>query len=175
MNKSFTRVRNAVAHLNALYRNIFRACRWCRLLPLRKGKGQIHAYQPGNTGRPISAPFLPIRSSFHWWNWYRHYRSGLLVWWAAQEALLLPGSQADKVAGVITSFILCINLLFRPLRMMADKFNVLQMGMIAGSAYFPCWITRILLKTRGSYRPVRMRGILSSGACGLPIISLILY
>jgi len=34
------------------------------------------------------------------------------------------------------SFILCLNLLFRPLRVIADKFNVLQMGMIAGERIF---------------------------------------
>jgi ATP-binding cassette subfamily B multidrug efflux pump len=54
---------------------------------------------------------------------------GLLVWHA--------GSHADAaVAGKITAFILCLNLLFRPLRVIADKFNVLQMGMIASGRIF---------------------------------------
>jgi ATP-binding cassette subfamily B protein len=37
-----------------------------------------------------------------------------------------------QIAGQIVSFILLLNLLFRPLRVIADKFNVLQMGMVAG-------------------------------------------
>jgi ATP-binding cassette subfamily B protein len=61
---------------------------------------------------------------------------GLLVWWAARESLHLPDTEKPAVAGVITSFILCLNLLFRPLRVIADKFNVLQMGMIASERVF---------------------------------------
>jgi ATP-binding cassette subfamily B protein len=59
---------------------------------------------------------------------------GLLVWWAAND--VLHAAEAEKVAGVITAFILCLNLLFRPLRVIADKFNVLQMGMIASERVF---------------------------------------
>ncbi len=52
---------------------------------------------------------------------------GLLVWWGANNAFN---------AGVIISFIMYLNLLFRPLRVIADKFNVLQMGMIASERVF---------------------------------------
>ena len=57
---------------------------------------------------------------------------GLVVWWTAGEALRLQESQQ----GVVISFILCLNLLFRPLRVLADKFNVLQMGVIASERVF---------------------------------------
>ena len=57
---------------------------------------------------------------------------GLIVWWTAREALLLHQSQQ----GIVISFILCLNLLFRPLRVLADKFNVLQMGVIASERVF---------------------------------------
>ncbi len=57
---------------------------------------------------------------------------GAVVWWTSREALALQQSQQ----GVVISFILCLNLLFRPLRMIADKFNVLQMGVIAGERVF---------------------------------------
>lgn len=52
---------------------------------------------------------------------------GLIVWYGA-------GQKAP--AGTIISFILCLNLLFRPLRVLADKFNVLQMGIIASERVF---------------------------------------
>jgi ATP-binding cassette subfamily B protein len=65
---------------------------------------------------------------------------GLLVWWAARDAVPAAGISSvinpEEVAGIITSFILCLNLLFRPLRVLADKFNVLQMGMIASERVF---------------------------------------
>jgi ATP-binding cassette subfamily B protein len=57
---------------------------------------------------------------------------GAVVWWTSHEALTLQESRQ----GVVISFILCLNLLFRPLRMIADKFNVLQMGVIAGERVF---------------------------------------
>ena len=57
---------------------------------------------------------------------------GAVVWWTSHEALIRHESRQ----GVVISFILCLNLLFRPLRMIADKFNVLQMGVIAGERVF---------------------------------------
>jgi ATP-binding cassette subfamily B multidrug efflux pump len=57
---------------------------------------------------------------------------GLAVWWTSKEALHLHQSQQ----GTVIAFILCLNLLFRPLRVLADKFNVLQMGMIASERVF---------------------------------------
>jgi len=61
---------------------------------------------------------------------------GLLVWWAAKDAVKVTDIKREEIAGVITSFIICLNLLFRPLRVIADKFNVLQMGMIASERVF---------------------------------------
>jgi ATP-binding cassette, subfamily B, multidrug efflux pump len=61
--------------------------------------------------------------------------TGLLVWWAANHAIV-GSSNVNNIAGNITSFVLCLNLLYRPLRIIADKFNVLQMGMIAGERVF---------------------------------------
>ena len=57
---------------------------------------------------------------------------GLIVYWTAKEALDLQENQHGKVM----SFILYLNLIFRPLRVIADKFNVLQMGMIASERVF---------------------------------------
>jgi ATP-binding cassette subfamily B protein len=57
---------------------------------------------------------------------------GLVVWYTAKEALALQQSQQ----GTVIAFILCLNLLFRPLRVLADKFNVLQMGVIASERVF---------------------------------------
>ena len=57
---------------------------------------------------------------------------GLVVWWTSKEALDLQENQQ----GTVIAFILCLNLLFRPLRVLADKFNVLQMGMVAAERVF---------------------------------------
>ena len=61
---------------------------------------------------------------------------GLLVWWAANHTNAFGTQNNIAIAAKITSFILCLNLLYRPLRVIADKFNILQMGMIAGERVF---------------------------------------
>lgn len=49
----------------------------------------------------------------------------LLVWWGGKEAL------ADQVSyGNLVAFILYIYMLYRPIRQLADRFNILQMGMV---------------------------------------------
>lgn len=55
----------------------------------------------------------------------------LIVWWGAKGVL-----QGISTFGTIVSFILYINLLFRPIRQVADKFNTLQMGMVASERIF---------------------------------------
>lgn len=56
---------------------------------------------------------------------------GLLVWYSAKNSL-----EGHVTAGVMVSFILYINMFFRPIRMIADRFNTVQMGMVAGERIF---------------------------------------
>jgi ATP-binding cassette subfamily B protein len=51
----------------------------------------------------------------------------LLVW---------KGAAVQVEAGIVVMFLLLLNLIFRPLRVIADKFNVIQMGMVAGDRVF---------------------------------------
>jgi ATP-binding cassette subfamily B protein len=81
---------------------------------------------------------------------------GLVVYWTAKEALLLEVSQYGKV----TAFILYLNLIFRPLRIIADKFNVLQMGMIASERVFKVLDNDDVLppSAKEAYAPQTMKG-----------------
>lgn len=56
---------------------------------------------------------------------------GLLVWWGAHGVIKEMTSFGNLVA-----FIMYINLLFRPIRELADKFNTLQMGMVSSERIF---------------------------------------
>ncbi|MFD2541926.1 ABC transporter ATP-binding protein [Lacinutrix gracilariae] len=57
---------------------------------------------------------------------------GLVVWYGGLNAVLdNTVSQGDLIA-----FIMFIPMLFRPLRQIADKFNTLQMGMVAANRVF---------------------------------------
>ena len=56
---------------------------------------------------------------------------GLLLWFWGKQFI-----QSNASVGLLVSFIMYINMLFRPIRMLADKFNTLQMGMVAGDRVF---------------------------------------
>ncbi|MCK5638296.1 MAG: ABC transporter ATP-binding protein [Flavobacteriaceae bacterium] len=57
---------------------------------------------------------------------------GLVVWYGGLNA----ATNSSITAGEIISFIMMNNMLFRPLRQIADKFNTLQMGMVAAERVF---------------------------------------
>ncbi len=80
---------------------------------------------------------------------------GLVVWWTSREALNLQVSQF----GTVTAFVLYLNLLFRPLRIIADKFNVLQMGMIASERVFKVLDNNdFTTSAMGAYKPSTVSG-----------------
>ena len=57
---------------------------------------------------------------------------GFIVWYGGSQMLV----SKETSAGEIISFIMMIQMLFRPLRQIADKFNTLQMGMVAADRVF---------------------------------------
>jgi len=81
---------------------------------------------------------------------------GLVVWYTSKEALQLQQSQQ----GTVIAFILCLNLLFRPLRVIADKFNVLQMGVIASERVFKVLDNPDVLPdaASGAHKPSLLQG-----------------
>ncbi len=79
---------------------------------------------------------------------------GLIVYYSSWKAMHLNLSQVGKV----TSFILYMNLLFRPLRVIADKFNVLQMGIIASERVFRVLDNPNFTKDRGTFAPGKVKG-----------------
>ncbi len=56
---------------------------------------------------------------------------GMMVWWGAQN--VVGGSVS---MGALIAFPVYVNMLFRPMRWLADKFNTLQMAMVAGERIF---------------------------------------
>ncbi|MEO5648064.1 MAG: ABC transporter ATP-binding protein [Chitinophagaceae bacterium] len=127
VNKSFIRVRNAVAQLNAFVQehitgmNVVQAFA-AEEKELSKFKKINSEHRDANIKAIFAySVFFPLVEIV------LAVSIGLLIWWGADKAF---------DAGVLISFIMYLNLLFRPLRMLADKFNVLQMGMVAGDRVF---------------------------------------
>lgn len=132
INKSFFKVRNAVAALNAYAQEHLSGMNVVQAFAAERNEfNKFKAINKQHRNSNINAifaysVFFPVIEIV------LALSIGLVVWFAAKEALHLQQSQQ----GVIVSFILCLNLLFRPLRMIADKFNVVQMGVIASDRVF---------------------------------------
>jgi ATP-binding cassette, subfamily B, multidrug efflux pump len=135
VNKSFTRVRNAIANLNAFVQEHITGMAITQIFAAEQkeqqkfeniNKEHRDANIKGILAYSIFFPVVELISAIS---------IGLLVWWAGTRAGY-NAQAAAETGGIITSFMLCINLLFRPLRIIADKFNVLQMGVIASERIF---------------------------------------
>lgn len=77
----------------------------------------------------------------------------LIIWFAGNQAL-----SGALTIGVITSFVWWIRMLFRPLRMLADKFNALQMGIVASSRVFNLLDTNDVIEDPGHLVPDSLQG-----------------
>ncbi len=77
----------------------------------------------------------------------------LLIWYGCTKIGLDKSYVAE-----ITGFYLWSVMLFRPLRMLADRFNTLQMGMVASERVFELLDTDIAFQTNGLFAPNKLDG-----------------
>ena len=83
---------------------------------------------------------------------------GLLVWYGGG---LVGLSQTSVTLGTIFLFIQLSQMLFRPLRQIADKFNTLQMGMVAANRVFKILDTSDFIVDNGENNPKKIEGKVS--------------
>lgn len=69
----------------------------------------------------------------------------LLVWWGAKDVI-----SGISTPGVLIAFLMYIGMLYRPIRQLADKFNTLQMGMVASERVFKILDTESNIVDEGS-------------------------
>jgi ABC-type multidrug transport system fused ATPase/permease subunit len=80
---------------------------------------------------------------------------GLVVWYGGLQNVT---NITEDIAGTIFAFIMFIEILFRPLRQIADKFNTLQMGMVAANRVFIILDTESNIKDVGTLAPKGIKG-----------------
>jgi len=156
VSKSFHRVRNAVAQLNAFVQEHITGMQIVQAFAAEDREfekfkninkehrnANIHAIWAYSIFFPIVEIVLAMSI-------------GLIVWWTSHTALNLQQSQQ----GTLMAFILCLNLIFRPLRVIADKFNVLQMGMVASERVFKVLDNNDHLQPSpvDAYKPAHIKG-----------------
>jgi ATP-binding cassette subfamily B multidrug efflux pump len=149
VNKSFVQVRNAVAALNAFVQEHISGMQVVQAFAAEEKelkkfdtinekhkKANINAIFAYSVFFPVVEVVLALSI-------------GLIVWWVAGQTL---------DAGLLVAFILFLNQIFRPLRMIADKFNVLQMGMVAAERVFKILDNEDITTDQGQYNPAKIVG-----------------
>ncbi|MEO8583070.1 MAG: ABC transporter ATP-binding protein [Flavitalea sp.] len=158
VNRSFIRVRNAVAQLNAFVQEHItgmqvvqafaaedKEFKKFREINKEHRNANINAIFAYSIFFPVVEIVLAVGTA-------------LMVWWAATNAFHMPAADASALIGKMVSFYLCLNLLFRPLRVIADKFNVLQMGMVASERVFKVLDNPDYIINEGTYSPTAITG-----------------
>ena len=77
----------------------------------------------------------------------------LLVWWGAGDVI-----QGTTTLGTLMAFIMYIGMLYRPIRQLADKFNTLQMGMVASERIFKVLDTDAHIENNGTLPACQIKG-----------------
>ncbi|MCD6069455.1 MAG: transporter ATP-binding protein [Bacteroidetes bacterium] len=80
---------------------------------------------------------------------------GLLIWYA--------GIRMDSLkisSGEFTFFIMLTNMMFRPIRMLADRLNTLQMGMVSAERVFKVLDTQEHIINNGTHSPEHVQGMI---------------
>lgn len=136
VNQSFQRVRNAVAALNTFVQEHIQGMQVVQAFGAEEKEyqkfGTINREHRNANIKAIFAysVFFPVVEII------LAVSMGLLVWYGSHSSLMNHQTEGAKMAGEMMAFMLLLTMLFRPLRFIADKFNVLQMGMIASDRVF---------------------------------------
>lgn len=143
--KTFTEVRNAVAALNAFTQEHLTGMRIVQLF--NKEKEELNKFKEINNQHrkanirsifyySVFFPIVEILSSIS---------IALVIWFAGVKNKELGISLGD-----LTFFIMLTNMMFRPIRMLADRLNTLQMGIVAADRVFKVIDTNEIINDDGT-------------------------
>jgi ATP-binding cassette, subfamily B, multidrug efflux pump len=150
---SFQDVRNAVSSLNAFLQEHITGMSIIQIFNREKEEldafMKINANHRDANNRSVWAysVFLPVVEVLS------AVSIGLVVWWGSKNVL-----EGSVTAGSIVAFIMFINMLFRPMRDLADKFNTLQMGVVSSERIFKVLDTQEVIQNKGNKRADQIEG-----------------
>ena len=78
---------------------------------------------------------------------------GLMVWWGARGVI-----NGEVTLGALVAFPIYLSMLFRPIRMLADKFNTLQMGLVAAERVFDTLDDERIIENKGTIEAKNLKG-----------------
>ncbi|GAB2628974.1 ABC transporter ATP-binding protein [Emticicia sediminis] len=124
--KSFNEVRNAVSNLNSFVQEHITGMSIVQIFNSEKIEfDKFHAINTKHRDENIKSImyysiYYPVAEVI------AALGTGLVVWFGAKQML-----NAEVTYGTVTAFIMFINIFFRPIRMIADRMNTLQMGIVS--------------------------------------------
>lgn len=151
--KSYQTVRNAVSKMNAFLQEHISGMKVVQLFhaeeqEMEKFKAINAIYRKANINAIWAySVFFPVVEVI------TAAAIGLMVWYGANNVI-----QEQTSLGTLIAFILYLNLLFRPVRMLADKFNTLQMGLVAAERVFQLLDRQDSIENKGTVVPDRLQG-----------------
>lgn len=81
---------------------------------------------------------------------------GLLIWYGAKGVIRFE--ETGITVGELIAFIMYINMFFRPIRMIADRYNTLQMGIVGTARIMNLLDNQEHVQQTGTYKSDPMRG-----------------
>lgn len=84
---------------------------------------------------------------------------GLLVWYGAKG--VVNEVETGITLGMLIAFILYIQMFFRPIRLIADRFNTLQMGIVSSSRILDLLDSKENISNNGDFIPEHIKGDIS--------------
>jgi len=151
--KTFTEVRNAVASLNAFTNEHISGMRIVQLF--NREKLEYEKFQEINEKHKVAN----IRSIWYYSVFFpvveilSAVSIALFIWFAGVKA-----NSYNLKLGDITFFIMMINMVFRPIRMLADRLNTLQMGVVASERVFKVIDTDEIISETGMVSAKNLNG-----------------
>jgi ATP-binding cassette subfamily B multidrug efflux pump len=143
--KSFQDVRNQVAKLNAFVQEHLSGMQLVQIF--NREQEELKKFSEIN----LDHTKANIRSIWHYSVFFpiveilSSISLGLLVWFGAEQVM------ENKISiGHLIAFIMYINMMFRPIRMLADRFNTLQMGMVSSERVFKIIDTNENISDKGN-------------------------
>lgn len=79
--------------------------------------------------------------------------TGLVVWYGSKQIL-----NSEVTFGTVTAFVMFINLFFRPIRQLADRFNTLQMGIVSTDRILKLLDSDEYTANEGTFAPDTVKG-----------------
>ena len=143
--KTFTMVRNAVAALNTFTQEHITGMRLVQLFnreeqEYEKFKKINREHRSANIKSifyySVFFPVVEILSSFS---------IALVIWFVGANK-----NEYNISLGDITFFVMMVNMLFRPIRMLADRLNTLQMGIVSAERVFKVLDTDEKIQDKGT-------------------------